>query len=179
MLPMNRKSLAIAVEYDGPAGTRVTRLFPSAPAARRFFAAKAAAGAAPRVVVPEATKKETFTMANTTTTKAAKTTKAAAGSNGHAPRDPATAEIRWTGKKLALLALLKKMGATSVRGAVTVARVKEAAGDGVLTNIHPAFDMTVQGYLDWADPNEGERAHRVYVTKKGLAVKAPAANGKK
>lgn len=178
MLPMNRKSLAVAVEYDGPAGARVTRQFPSAPAARRFFTAKAAAGAAPRVVVPESTKKETFTMA-TTTPKAAKSTKAPAGSNGHAPRDPATAQIRWTGKKLALLALLKKMGATSPRGAVTVARVKEAAGDGVLTNINPAFDMTVQGYLDWAEPNEGEQAHRVYVTKKGLAVKAPAANGKK
>jgi hypothetical protein len=100
-----------------------------------------------------------------------------------APRaefDPATSEIRWTPKKVALLRALSSLKATSEMHAVTVEEAIDAS-KGEANKPSPAFDMTVQGYISWAR-HEGERFNRVYLTPKGAAklkeLTAPAKKGK-
>lgn len=46
---MDRKDTPVTIEYDSR-GQRVTRTFPDAISARRFYAAKLRAGKAPRLI---------------------------------------------------------------------------------------------------------------------------------
>lgn len=75
-------------------------------------------------------------------------------------------KIVWTEKKIALLKTLSDLKATSGTSAATVEEVVKASGGKALSNVHPHFDMTTQGYLAWSQL-EGERVHRIYLTKKG------------
>jgi hypothetical protein len=49
MFPMNRKPMPVTVEYTSR-GKRVTKSFPDAYLAKRFYVAKCKAGANPKVV---------------------------------------------------------------------------------------------------------------------------------
>jgi hypothetical protein len=64
MFPMDRKPIPVAVEYTSR-GKRVTKTFPDAYAAKRFYTAKHRAGANPRVVAVPGT--ATAATPNTTT----------------------------------------------------------------------------------------------------------------
>ena len=107
----------------------------------------------------------------TKTTKTPKTSTVKPEANGK--HDPKTSEIRWTDKKIALLKALKKLNATSATSAVRVEKAVKAGGgaDKCLSNVNPAFDMTVQGYIGWSDTGEGKG---IYVTPKGLKALAAA-----
>lgn len=101
-------------------------------------------------------------MSKKETTKVTKTTKPV--------KTTEPKEIRWSDKKIGLLKLLKKLNVTSSNNGITLGELREKVkdGDDVLINIDPSFDMTVEGYLEWSSPREGERSNRFFVTKKGL-----------
>ena len=61
-----------------------------------------------------------------------------------------TTEIRWTEKKLHLLKTLVKLKAVNGPNAVTQEEIARASGGKALGNVQPHFDMTVQGYINWA-----------------------------
>lgn len=83
--------------------------------------------------------------------------------------DPKTKAIRWSEKKVALLAALNKLNATNSGSAVTPEKIASTSKGKALTTLNPSFDLTQQGYIG-AAKHEGQTGLCWYITSKGQTV---------
>lgn len=87
--------------------------------------------------------------------------------------DQRTKEIKWTPAKTALLATLKKLGATSSMAAKTPAQIAKASNGKLEENqvnhqVKAAFDLSMQDIIKRADLEEQGRSY--YLSAKGLKI---------
>lgn len=98
--------------------------------------------------------------------------KPAAGKKPTAKAKPEAATgdkgIRWSDKKIALLAALKKAGAINAGTGIMPEKIAKISGGKALTTLNPSFDVTAQGYIAVASQEGGPMVR--YITPKGLKM---------
>lgn len=182
MFPMNRKPVAVNVEYSNR-GRRIVKCFDDAHRARRFYAAKDRAGAFPRVVAAGAvTMSEPTTPVATEATTPAKPTapkkttakksaKKAAKAKPKAEKTTAKASKSKTVRHRAVEAIYK-------RGEMTAAQIAKSVG--IEHGLKPTLDQEVErGHLRYGN-NEDIRGVVYDITAKGRkAVEAGTVDPKR